>query len=387
MKPELLTLDITAMAHGGNGIGRHEGRAVFVPFTVPGDQIRARITQDKGRFATAEMVELLRPAPSRTAPRCRHFARCGGCHWQHIDYAAQLDLKQQIVRDTLGRIGGLRDALVHRTLAAPDPWEYRAHVTLRPSPQGRPGFVAVDGRQVIALDECPIMQPALLEQLSHLTPLRERTRVQVGSVGEPIHFPLGSDDDTTSSTSSGRQAVEYDIKGRAFRCSPGCFFQVNPAQAARLVELVLARLTLSGGARVLDLYAGVGLFSAFLAEQGSLVTAVEAFAPAVEDARHNLRDLRQVELHVGVIEAVLPELTRGYAAAVVDPPRAGMDASALQALIAHAPSQIIYVSCDPATLARDARKLVEAGYVLVDAQPVDMFPQTYHIETVAHFRR
>ncbi|MBL8120125.1 MAG: class I SAM-dependent RNA methyltransferase, partial [Anaerolineae bacterium] len=171
------------------------------------------------------------------------------------------------------------------------------------------------------------------------------------------------------------------------RCSPGSFFQVNLPQAAALVHVAIDRLALTPTERVLDLYAGVGLFTAFIAPRVQHVDAVELFAPAVADARHNLYDYTNINFHIGKIESILPRLTHPIDSALVDPPRAGMDAPALNALIHLNPRQIVYVSCDPATLARDARRLREAGYHLRDVQPVDMFPQTYHIESVAHFLR
>ena len=181
------------------------------------------------------------------------------------------------------------------------------------------------------------------------------------------------------------EAVHYTIKNRTFRCSAGSFFQVNLAQAEKLVDLILERLNLKGHEHILDLYSGVGLFTAFLASQAKQVSAVELFPPAVEDAQVNLDDYTNIELYVGKIESVLPRLDHNYEAAVVDPPRTGMDTPALDALIDLQPRQIVYVSCDPATLARDAKRLTASGYILRDVQPVDMFPQTYHIECVAHF--
>ena len=179
------------------------------------------------------------------------------------------------------------------------------------------------------------------------------------------------------------ERVHYTIKGRVFQVTGGSFFQVNLAQAETLVDLVLERLDLRGSEHVLDLYSGVGLFTAFLAERARRVSAVEVYAPAVRDAEVNLAEFANVDLRVGAVEAVLP---RGnFDAAVIDPPRAGVKPKALDALIARAPRKIVYVSCDPATLARDAKRLAASGYRLIDVQPVDMFPQTYHIESVAAF--
>lgn len=392
-------LELTAMAHGGSALGRHEGRAIFVPYAIPGERIRARVTRDRKSYAEAEILDLLAQSPARVQPRCRHFGSCGGCHWQHIDYEAQLVLKRQVVIDQLARIGGLRDVIVHPTIASPDPWGYRSHASFHATSDGRLGFVAPDGRTVIALEECHIIRPELLAMF-HAMPSQdlkrdERLRLQVGSDGnERLAAILRVDDrrsgddapvSTSGQTFARTGAVHYTIKGRTFRVTAGSFFQVNLSQTETLVDLVIERLALTGSERALDLYSGVGLFAAFLAERAGHVTSVEGFPLAVRDARANLARLDNVRLVEGAVEHALSRLDPVYDAVVTDPPRSGMDANTLEALVKRAPTKIVYVSCDPATLARDARRLVDAGYALIDVQPVDMFPQTYHVESVATF--
>lgn len=374
-------LELTGMAHGGSAVGRHDGRAVFVPYAIPGERVTARITQDKGRFANAEALDVLEASESRITPRCPHFGRCGGCHWQHMDYPAQLEFKRQVVADQLARIGGFREAIVHPTIPSPDPWNYRSHITFHVTDDGRLGFVATDNQTVIPIEECHIVRPELVEvfgvmKAQPFTP-GERIRLQVGTHGSER---MTADSDGPLAD---LEAVHYAIKGRAFRVSAGSFFQVNLPQATALVDLVLDRLALRGTERVLDLYSGVGLFTAFLAERAAHVTAIESYPPAVEDAHLNLAPFANIELLEGAVETVLRRLKGRYDAAVTDPPRTGMDSAALDALVKRAPAKIVYVSCDPATLARDAKRLASSGYRLLDAQPVDMFPQTYHIETVA----
>ncbi|MBE2195284.1 MAG: class I SAM-dependent RNA methyltransferase [Anaerolinea sp.] len=411
---EPFELELTAMAHGGSAIGRHEGRAIFVPYALPGERITARIVQDKGRFAYAEGLTLLEPAESRIYPRCPHFGpkRCGGCHWQHMDYTAQLAFKRQIVIDQLTRIGKIETPLVHPTLASPQEWEYRSHITLHVSPDGRLGFVGTDDQTILPIDECHIMRPELLDLFESFQidletkPNLDRVRFQVGSDPEDRLIALSTRDDelpfielevpaSVSFLSAdefpealiGVGNVHYTVHQKTFRVTAGSFFQVNLPQAAALVELALARLDLKGHERVLDLYSGVGLFTAFLAERASLVTAVESFEPAVDDADHNLTPYDNVDLVEGPVEEVLESLDERFDAAIVDPPRSGMEGVALDGLVACAPSRIVYVSCDPATLARDAKRLSGHGYNLIEVQPVDMFPQTYHIESVALFQK
>ncbi len=401
-------LELTSMANGGSALGRHEGRTIFVPYAIPGEKITARITQDKGRFAYAEGVTLLEGSPDRVAPRCPHFGpgRCGGCHWQHIDYAAQLTYKQQVVIEQLARLGGFHDVPVHAPIASPDPWQYRSHATFHLTDNGKLGFVGTDDQHIIPIQECHIIRPELLDLFQALDPEGitglSRVRLQVGSDGTERSIILNTEDGLPPEVESdmpasvnfllddsepvnliGNSYVHYTVKGRTFRVSAGGFFQVNLSQAETLVDQVLARLDPQGSESVLDLYSGVGLFTAFLAERVSLVTSVESYAPAVTDADANLADFDNVELIEGAAEDVLPQLKGSFDAVVLDPPRTGLDGRALDAIAALAPRKVIYVSCDPATFARDAKRLAAQGYTLSDVQPVDMFPQTYHVELVA----
>ncbi len=420
MTDDLITIDLIGIAHGGSAVGRYEGRAIFVPYGIPGERVQVRIVQDKGRFAIGEIVEVLEASPHRIQAPCPYFGDglCGGCQFQFIDYANQLVLKQQVVKDQLARLGGLPDVIVHPTLASPNAYGYRSHATFQVTPNGKLGFIKTDHWTVLPIEECLLLSPTLHEAFEEEKDERftagTRVRFQAGSEGQTIHFPMsGVIDDVAESlreeprqnrdkgkskrnlsnanaTGSGlamKGEVYYKIKEHTFRCSAGSFFQVNLPQAEVLVGLVLDRLGLQGNEQLLDLYSGVGLFTAFLADNSMHVSAVELFEPAVNDAQVNLNDYTNIDLYVGKIETVLPRLKMKPDAVVVDPPRAGMDAPALEALIKIQPKQIVYVSCDPATLARDAKRLTTAGYQLSDVQPVDMFPQTYHIESVAHFTR
>jgi 23S rRNA (uracil1939-C5)-methyltransferase len=387
-----IQLQLTAMTYGGSALGRHEGRAVFVPYALPDERITAHITRDKGRFAYAELDEVLEASPARVHPPCPHFGpgQCGGCHWQHADYNAQLIWKQHIVADQLARIGGLPDALVLPTIPSAQIWGYRSHISFHVTAAGRLGFVSTDDRTVLPIEVCHIIRPELADLFASLKDRQfaqaERVRVQVGSDGaEQLAAAQINHQPPRILIGSGQ--VHYTIGGHRFQVSAGSFFQVNLPQTEALVTLVLEKLNLRGGERVLDLYSGVGLFTAFLAQRAAHVTAIESYAPAVHDAQVNLRAFDQVDLLTGAVEKVLAAQRGPFDAAVVDPPRAGMETRALDALLKHAPQTIVYVSCDPSTLARDAKRLTAHGYRLLDAQPVDMFPQTYHIETVAHFTR
>lgn len=411
MTDDTFELTLDEMVHGGQALGRHAGRAIFVPYAIPGERILARLTDDRGRYAFAAGATLLEPSPHRVEPRCPHFGPggCGGCHFQHIDYAAQPGYKRDVVIDQLTRIGGFSDPVVHPTLPSPDAWAYRHHATFHVDAEGSLCFVGTDNQTLIPIEECHIIRPELLDLFYELNldgiPELDRVRLQSGSDGDLMAILSTRDDeapelevtlpvsinfllsDNEPVNLIGASHVTYAVRGRRFRVTAGGFFQVNLPQAAALVDLVLARLDLRGGELVLDLYAGVGLFTAFIAERASLVTSIESYPPAVTDADENLADLDNIDLIEGNVEDVLPDLEGPFDAAVLDPPRTGLDVRALDALVAHAPGRIVYVSCEPSTLARDAKRLVKHGYRLVDVQPVDMFPQTYHIECVALMSR
>ncbi|MBN1287477.1 MAG: class I SAM-dependent RNA methyltransferase [Anaerolineae bacterium] len=403
-------LELTGMAHGGSAIGRHAGRIIFVPYAIPGERIIARITEDKGRFANAEIVEVLDPAPGRTAPVCKHFGACGGCQWQHIDYPAQLRFKREVMIDQLQRIGKLDAPNVAEPLPSPGgPWAYRVKATFHTGKDGQLGYWSHDNSRIIPIEECHIIRPELVALLDELafeeTPEIDKARLQVGSDGALMITLSAADDqppaletdlpvsinfllsDNVPVNLIGSASARYEVNGRRFRVTAGGFFQVNPPAAGLLVDEAMHCLNLRGGESVLDLYSGVGLFSAFIAEDAALVTAVESYPPAVTDAEVNLAEFDNVDLIEGTVEDVLPDAPGPYDLAVVDPPRAGMEPAALDALAAHAPRVIVYVSCDPATLARDAMRLSRHGYALETTQPVDMFPQTFHIESVSRFVR
>jgi 23S rRNA (uracil1939-C5)-methyltransferase len=393
-----LELDLESIADNGIAVARHEGRPVFIPVGVPpfgviGERVRVRITRDKKSHAFAEIVAIVRESPDRRAPRCQHYGVCGGCHFQHVDYAAQLVYKRAVVVEQLARIGGLRDVEVGETMPSAAQWAYRSHVTLRPNAHGQLGYTGVDGKSHVAIAECPIAQPDLiaLARATHAAK-GSRARIQIGmddagaALGAPI-LQMGAQDadDDAPFPALDAQNVTYQVRGRSFRVTAGGFFEVSAAAAGVLVDVVRSRI--DPGLRVLDLYAGVGLFSAFLAEEADGVTAVEGFAPAAADLRHNLADLANTAVIEGAVERVLRDLIPIYDAAVIDPPRTGIRTEVLDRLLRLAPGRIVYVARDPATLARDARLLTQAGYALIDAQPVDLFPQTYHVETVAAFAR
>jgi 23S rRNA (uracil1939-C5)-methyltransferase len=402
------------MAHGGPALGHHCGQVVFVPYGAPGDTVLAEIETTKKNWARARLLEVLTPSPDRVLPPCPHFGAhaCGGCQWQHLDYTAQLRHKREVVRDQLARLGGLSDVPMLPTLAVGDPWAYRNHAQLHASADGL-GFVAADDdERVEPVDACPIMHPLVAQlydeldiEMEGLLRLSLRAGVRTGEqmvifetedeepfeveVDTPVSCVLLRSDGLPI-TLVGRHTITEEVYGRRYQVSAGSFFQVNTPGADALVGAVGDLLSPQPHQRLLDLYAGVGLFSVALAGRVAQVVAVEADPSAVLDAQANLRvagadNVQVVEADVAdafaTLQAPAAEL------AVADPPRSGCGAAVVERLAALGVERLVMVACDPATLARDAKTLTEAGYRLVEVRPLDLFPQTYHIESVALFER
>lgn len=369
---EPFELLLTGMAPGGDALGRHEGMVVFVTGALPGERVRVQLTERRASWGRARLLELLEQAPTRTAPRCRHVGLCGGCTWQHVEYGAQLAFKREIVREQLARIGRLPDVEVRPCLPSPNAFGYRNTTRLATTQQGRPGYRVAGSQSVFAVEECPILEPSLQAEL-------DIVRAMVLAAGDEVTLRVHMQPLRVG-------AFDYHV-------SLDSFFQVNTAVAARLVDEVIDALALQPGQKVLDLYAGVGLFTlpmAALVGSAGSVLAVEASPTATADGRLNSRSLAQVNwLAAPVEEAVTRNEVAGtrWSALLLDPPRRGVEKQALLALAALGAPTLVYVSCDPATLARDAALLAAQGYQLRFAQPIDLFPQTAHVETVAVFRR
>jgi 23S rRNA (uracil1939-C5)-methyltransferase len=407
--PEQLVLKLDSLAFGGDAVGRHEGKVIFVPYGIPGEVVRVTIVQDKGRYAHARLLEILEASPLRVEAPCPYFGRCGGCQWQHISYSAQVEHKQNILRTQLQRHVGLSSVVVRPALEISDPWHYRNHVQFAVSRDGMLGFMAAGSHQVVPVDECLLMHPRLTELFEaldmELTGLR-RLSLRAGIRTDEQMLILEMDDDLppeievdlplscilqlsdgTPVTLFGHSYLHERVAGRAFRISPLSFFQVNTQQTDALVTTVSAYLIPGSNDAVLDAYCGVGTLSLGWAAQCGQLIGVEESPSAIADARANATDLDNTTFLQEAVATALPELHRHISKVIVDPPRSGLDKAALAALTHLAAELIVYVSCDPSTLARDAKGLLAAGYSLREAQLVDMFPQTYHIESVTVFDR
>ena len=405
---------MTGLASGGEGVGRlADGRVVFVEGGVPGDRVTLRDFTARKKLIRARVGRLIEPSSDRVEPRCAHFGSCGGCRWQHMRYEAQLEAKRRIVRDALERIGGLVFEQDIEILPSPDPYGYRARARLVES-QGIVGYRIRGSHAIEGIDECPILVPAAQQAL---TKLRR-------SVGEAIRHPTADEPRTSardrraiptwiiSAGSSGpaklhrlsgkrergvaRQSVTLEVLGERLRAGPESFIQANALLWDALAEEVRDQCTLSSGEsspeHFVEFHAGIGFFTLPLARRGLSGVAIESDRSALADLGANLASsglAKQVEVLRGRVEA-RGDLARRFAAAdllLMDPPRVGIEAKVREAIASDGPTRLVYVSCDPATLARDLRVFSKAGYSLESVRALDLFPQTPHVEVVARLER
>lgn len=407
-------LTLTDIANGGQAVGRTGGKTIFVPYTIPGETIIARILQDKGRYAFAEGVTLIEASGDRVIPRCPHFGpgKCGNCQWQHMDYPAQVALKTDLVIDQLERIGGYSDPPVEMTIPSPLAWGYSHQTVFYRTPDGKLGYKSTDGTTIIPIEECHIITPELLDLFEQfdldldtlnrvkmmengVQPNAERLVIISTSDDQPpsleidfrasVNFLLS---DNEPANLIGATHIIYTILGRPYRVTGGSFFRNNPAQIEVMLQVILQMLDLQGTESVLDLYSGVGVIAGTLAPHTSLITCVDSYPPAMTDAEENLAAFDHIDLIEGDVAEVLVNLEDPYEIAIVDPPLEGLTVEVIDALEAVQPATLIYISQDPAALSRDAKRLqARYNYRLMLAQPIDFDPQTYRIVTVAHFRK
>jgi 23S rRNA (uracil1939-C5)-methyltransferase len=377
VKQALVRID--ALAAGGDGVGRApDGRVVFVPLAAPGDRVSVRICQERARFVRGRIEKLLEPGDTRGDPRCPVFGRCGGCTWQHVRYEAQLEAKSKILGDALIRIGGCARVDPVPVVASPSRYAYRDRTRVRVE-AGRVGYRCRGSHALCPVSSCPVLVPqlhALLQGLGAQPPrLDGEWELAFGS-GRARAVPLPSP--------QGGERLVVEVGGERIGFSPGVFAQSN----AWLLETLIERVTDSAGSGTLalELFAGAGFLSLPLARRFRRVVAVEASAAAARDLRANLReaDLGSVEVHEQRVErsaALFRHLTPDVV--VLDPPRTGLPPGSVAALADLAVPRIVYLSCDPATLARDLAGFRERGYRLRRVEGFDLFPQTPHVEVLA----
>jgi 23S rRNA (uracil1939-C5)-methyltransferase len=416
--PQIIELTLDGIAHGGEALGRHAGKVVFVPYAIPGEHVRVEIEQEKARWARARLLEVLTPSPDRVEPPCPYFGPegCGGCRWQHINYQRQATLSVEIVADQLRRLGRIAEPILADIVILADDdgvldFGYRNHTQFAVTPDGVLGYRRTASHDVIPVERCLLLSQRLDELHTALdvawpdlqgVSLRagvntEDALVILEAAGDdgpemeidlPASFVLSTGRELN--TMIGDPWISERVAGRDHRISALSFFHVNTVGAEALVDLVMGYADLGPTDVVLDAYCGVGLFSLALADHALEVVGVESSPWACEDFAWNARDLPEVTLHEGAVEAVLPALLAAgqrVDVAVMDPPRSGAGQTVIEALAAFRPRKIIYLTSDPATLARDSVYLQAAGYSLTEATPVDLFPQTAHVEVVALWQR
>ena len=367
-----LTLRIEDLAFGGEGVGRADGFVVFVPFVAVGETVEVEITERKAHYARARLLQVLEPSPDRVDPACAHYGRCGGCQYQHLRYEAQLRVKHKQVTDLLQRIGGIDPSVVQPVVPCPRPYGYRNRIMVRsqwnkPERRMNVGFLRWDCGLVEDVQECKIAEPEINEQLQHVR----------------AHPP----------PKSGLKVV-LRLPPADWVVPPDSFFQNNFHLLPELVRTVREAVTRSGARYLVDLYCGVGFFALELAGCVQRFIGVEYDRRAVTAARENARrrNITNGSFLAGRVEEWLPqilqEMPAGQSVFLVDPPRKGLTPEAVQMLLQARPRALIYVSCHPATLARDLKALRDDGsYELVRVTPLDMFPQTQHVECVAELHR
>jgi 23S rRNA (uracil1939-C5)-methyltransferase len=447
---DLVEVTVDDLAFGGEGVGRLDGYVMFVSGGIPGDRVRLRVTETRGRYGRGVIDAVLEPSPHRVAAPCPYFGQCGGCRLQHVDYGAQLAFKQKQVQDCLERVGGAAGFELRPIVPAPEPYGYRNKMefTVARAPAGGPVIglhAAARYDKVLDVERCllqsegmnallasvrdevasrglTVFDQASAQGLLRFVTLREGRRTgdamanvvasapdveALGPLAEALRGRVPAVASVVLNVNAKKAAVavgteEHVLLGRdhiremlgglVFQVSANSFFQTNTVQAERLFGLVEEACALTGGETVADLYSGTGAISLLLARRVRQVYGIELVAAAVADAERNARlnGIDNCTFLAGEVRHVLPQLVRDGVrtdVAVADPPRAGFHPRALTALADLAPPRIVYVSCNPATLARDVGGLVQQGYRLEWVQPVDMFPQTPHIEAVARLAR
>ncbi|MEV0631207.1 class I SAM-dependent RNA methyltransferase [Nonomuraea wenchangensis] len=415
MEQASLELTVGPVAHGGWCVARHEGRVVFVRHALPGERVIAEVTEESAKFLRADAVKILDPSPDRVVPPCPYAGpgRCGGCDWQHATLDAQRRLKAQVVAEQLQRLAGIeREVVVEEVPGAPDGLGWRTRVQFAALPGGELGFRRHRSHEIEPVDACLIAHPEVeaVGAESHtwagaagveviassggeravVVRPRPRRSVTVPDLDAPASILLDQGKGRTEPR-RGSGVLHEQVGERGFRVMGSGFWQVHPGAAETLLDAVLAYAAPEPGEWALDLYCGVGLFAAGLAEavgpEGA-VFGLESEAAAVRDARANLRDLPQARVERGRVEEALDRFQIERAdLVVVDPPRAGLGREVVERVAALEAARIVYVSCDPATFARDLKWLAERGYALSALRAFDAFPMTHHVECVGLLQR
>lgn len=411
------TVEISAVSSDGNGVGHIDGFAVFVPRTAVGDTVRVAAKKVKPRFAVCEPLEIISPSADRIESDCGVFERCGGCQLRHMSYEAELLAKRAAVESAMQRIGGFKGFELDGITGMDTPKRYRNKMIFHVSPSAH-GFYAAKSHDIVPIDDCKIgieENSKILDAISGYRGFINQVFIRkafstgeimvVLSADKPIRnenelveklreingmSSIIADINGRKTTLWGRERIEEILCGIKFEISADSFFQVNPVQTEKLYNKALEFASLTGSETVMDVYCGAGTISLCAAKSAKKVIGVEIVQRAVEDARKNavINGIENAKFYADSAENIVPKLIDGGSlpdVVILDPPRAGSDERTLGAIVKASPKRIVYVSCNPATLARDAKFLAERGYTPERAHAFDLFPRTMHIETVCKF--
>ena len=383
-----LELSIESLSNLGMGIGRVDGWVVMVPFVIPGERVRVQIFRNFQNYSDADLLEILEAAPERVEPRCPLFTRCGGCQYQHMSYAQQLREKTHQVADLLKKLGGIEHP-VELAHGSPEIYHYRSKITPHYNRPGRDGSQPIGflqhGRrnQIIDVEQCPIATEAINQALPEA---RAEARRSGGKKRRQRGGTLLMRDVLEGVVNDPQEIVSERVGEQTFQFKAGEFFQNNPFILPEMVAHVAREASAEGARYLVDAYCGVGLFALSTAKSFEAVAGVEISEPAVRWAQANCKisGIHNVRFVIGKAEAIFSGLKfpAEETALVIDPPRKGCDASFREQLLQYRPQRLVYVSCDPATQARDLKEFIEGGYQITRVQPFDLFPHTRHIENV-----
>lgn len=377
-----MLVDIERILPGGVGLAHADGKTIFVSLAATGDRVRVKIDREQGKLLFASVAEVIEPGPDRIEPPCPYFGRCGGCDFQQLTYQAQLNVKADIIKDCLQRIAKL-DIPAVTVIPSPNPWRYRARATWQLDPELQTiGYYERGSRRVCDVADCAVLVPELQTTLERV---RNSDRAE-----ELKHLDVVSGDNGVSLAPAfanfQTNELTLTVAGESYRYNAEAFFQVNQQLLPQLLRYALSE---AAGETALDLYSGVGLFTVPLARRFKRVAAVESNVAATRFARKNL-ETAELE-NVTVVNSTVTDWIRSFDSkskrvdfVLLDPPRAGAESAAIKGILDLEPARICYVSCDPATLARDLKKLVAGGFNIELLCGFDMFPQTHHVETVVH---
>jgi tRNA/tmRNA/rRNA uracil-C5-methylase (TrmA/RlmC/RlmD family) len=379
-----MTIKIESIAFGGQGVGRVNNFVVFIPFAAPGDELAVEIVELKKKFARGRILKISKPSPLRDVPLCSYYENCGGCCYQHLNYEHQLKIKKKQVQESFQKIGKMAIPPVLEVIAAPEVYHYRGKAqchAARAASGWKLGFLDVSGGKVVDIERCEIMEETINDKIREL---RKNPKL----LSLKSNLTIWSE--TQGCAPQNKDLIKRTVKGKEFFVPHGGFFQANLYLTNRLVDQVCHLVMSDKINTIVDAYCGSGLFSIFLSPYARNVVGIETGEQAVQFAQMNAerQGVRNTKFICGEVESVLPEEFAFGAdkidLLVLDPPRSGCDGAVLKAITTLRPQKVIYISCNPATQARDIKYLRECGYDLLSLLPLDMFPQTEHIEVIAH---